>query len=267
MWTIIGSRGLIGTHLTEYLTMQGYEVKLWHRGSFNLFEGKLGHVIYSAGLTADFRQRPFDTVDAHVTLPAKLLQRASFDSFLYLSSTRVYAHASSGDEECPLPHRSQDPSDLYNLSKLMGESLCLQNSNPHVRIARLSNVISKRDVGSRNFISDVVTSARRGHIELRTALDSEKDYIHIDDVVELLPRISIHGIRRLYNVASGIQISNRELVAKLSSLSGCTHGADPLAPTIRFPNISIDRIKQEFQFAPRSVFDGLADLFRANLNK
>lgn len=99
----------------------------------------------------------------------------------------------------------QDPSDLYNLSKLMGESLCLTGGRTGVRVARLSNVVGGEDRDSGNFVPSLVREARGGHIVLQTAPDSVKDYIHIDDVAELLPRIATQGRERLYNVASGLQ--------------------------------------------------------------
>ena len=52
-----------------------------------------GHVIDCIGLTGDFRVRPLDTAEAHVGLVARCLAELQFDSFLLLSSTRVYARA------------------------------------------------------------------------------------------------------------------------------------------------------------------------------
>jgi nucleoside-diphosphate-sugar epimerase len=218
-------------------------------------------VIYAIGLTADFRQRPYDTVQSHVSVLAELLQKGTFDSLLYLSSTRVYGRATGGNEDSLLPMLSQDPSDLYNISKLMGESLCLQDTRTCVRVARLSNVVGGEDGESSNFIPSLVREARSGRIVLKTAADSVKDYINIDDLSELLPRIATGGRERLYNVASGVQTTHAQWTMQLVVQTGCIVEVAPSAPTVRLPPLDIGRIKSEFDFHPRPVLAVVADYF------
>ncbi|QBK06329.1 NAD-dependent epimerase/dehydratase family protein [Hylemonella gracilis] len=227
------------------------------RGDASLYQRPLGHVIYAIGLTADFRQRPYDTVQAHVSLLAEVLQRTDFESLLYLSSTRVYGRASHGREDAPLPMLAQDPSDLYNLSKLMGESLCLHGGRSGVRVVRLSNVVGGDDEDSANFVPSLLREARAGRIVLQTALDSAKDYIHIDDVAELLPRIAAQGRERLYNVASGVQTLHKQWVQQLTMQTGCAVEVMPNAPTTHFAPIDTQRIRTEFGYRPRSALSVL----------
>ena len=54
-----------------------------------------------------------------------------------------------------------------------------------------------------------------GKIVFKTALSSEKDYIAIDDVVKLLFLIAQKGKNKIYNVASGTNVSNSELASKI----------------------------------------------------
>lgn len=256
-WTVLGATGVIGQHLTARLRAAGHTVDTPPRGDAGLCRRPLGHVIYAVGLTADFRQRPYDTVQAHVTLLSELLQRADFSSLLYLSSTRVYARAAIGREDADLTVQPQDPSDLYNLSKLMGESLCLNCGSPDVRVARLSNVVGGADGDSANFVPSLVREARTGRIVLQTAPDSAKDYIHIEDVADLLPRIALHGRERLYNVASGVQTRHAQWVDQLAAQTGCQVEVAAGAPTVRFAEIDIARIRHEFGFTPRPVLSAL----------
>ncbi len=260
-WTILGSSGTIGSRLVARLRAAGQTVDTPGRGDAGLCRRPLGHVIYAIGLTADFRRRPYDTVQAHVSVLAELLQQADFASLLYLSSTRVYAHAASGHEDSPLPVLAQDPSDLYNLSKLMGESLCLQDARAGVRVARLSNVVGGEDADSVNFVPSLVREARGGCIVLQTAPDSSKDYIHIDDVAELLPRIAAGGRERLYNVASGVQTTHAQWTAQLVARTGCAIEVAPAAPSVRFIPIDIERIRKEFDYQPRPVLATIANAF------
>ena len=119
--TLIGGKGFIGKHLQAKLLNLGWDCYVPERDDPNLFLADLGHIFYCAGLTADFRQRPYATVEAHVELLAKILQHCLFTGLTYLSSTRVYAAANKTDENAELKVRSQEPGDLYNLSKLLGD--------------------------------------------------------------------------------------------------------------------------------------------------
>ena len=78
-FTVLGASGYIGSRLVAHLQAQGHTVWAPTRGDTEVFARPLGHVIYCVGLTADFRTRPFDTVDAHVGLLAEVLRRAQFD--------------------------------------------------------------------------------------------------------------------------------------------------------------------------------------------
>lgn len=259
MWSVLGSGGTIGRRITARLRAAGEDVFTPGRNHEEIYQRPLGHVIYAVGLTADFRHRPYDTVQAHVCLLADLLQRGNFESLLYLSSTRVYARAICGSEDAPLPVLAQDPSDIYNLSKLMGESLCLQDRRTGVRVVRLSNVVGGEDVDSSNFVPSLVREARSGCIMLRSALNSAKDYIHIEDVVDLLPRVAVSGRQRLYNVASGVQITHQQWVDQLAAKTGCAVKVASGAPTMSFVSIDIGLIQAEFNFKPRSVLAAMAD--------
>lgn len=260
MFTVLGATGVIGRHLLQSLRAAGEEVFAPQRDDPSLYRRPLGHVIYCIGLTADFRQRPFDTVEAHVSVLARVLQQCSFDSLLYLSSTRVYAGAASSSEDAALCVRPADPSDLYNLSKLMGEALCHATQRSTVRIARLSNVIGGDDADSDNFVPALLREAHSGCILLRSAPTSAKDYIHIDDVVALLPRIARSGSARVYNVASGRQVTHAQWVEHLEALTGCRVEQTPGAPELGFIPIDNSRLRSEFAFAARSPFDALTQV-------
>jgi nucleoside-diphosphate-sugar epimerase len=265
-FTILGATGFIGSHLVAFLRSRGFECLIPRRDES--LKGNLGHVVYCIGLTADFRARPLDTMEAHVSRLIKILGQDNFASFLYLSSTRVYQHLSVdtlAEEHLSVPVNVNDPSDLYNLSKLAGESLCLANNNPKIRIARLSNVYGD-DFWSDNFLSSILREGlTRGHIELKTTMESSKDYIIIDDVVYALQLISSSGRSRLYNVAYGQNVSHADIMRQLGLLTGCSVSIDSNAVQVNFPRISIQRLQQEFNFNPSSLKDNfnlLVDKFK-----
>lgn len=259
-YTVLGASGFIGSHLVKWLESQG--IACWEPGRGEKLSGRhLGHVFYCIGLTADWRQRPFDTIRAHVSVLADLLENAEFASLLYLSTTRVYAGLEDAREDAVLKVDPGVPDQLYNLSKLMGESACLGCGRQNVRVVRLSNVYGD-DFLSDNFLFSVMRDAvDRQSIVLRTALDSEKDYVAVQDVVSLLPRIGTSGRHRVYNLASGVNTTNGQIMERLQWETGCSVTVVEGAPAIRFPPISIGRVREEFGFVPRAtVLDSIPGL-------
>jgi nucleoside-diphosphate-sugar epimerase len=261
-FTILGGAGFIGTHLAAEARRRGAEVAAPDRDGWDeALTDNPGHVIYSAGTTADFRTRSFDTVRAHVCRLVEVLERGSFDSLLYLSSTRIYGGSASGSEDSVFTVDPKSASDLFNVSKLMGESLCLARSGP-IRIARPSNVYGP-DWLSENFLMSITRSAaEHGEVVFRTAPESSKDYISISDAAPLLLDLAERGTQSIYNVASGISTSN-EMIAAVLRRVGIRVRYDDKAPIVGFPIIDISRVRDEFAFAPRSVVDDLPSLIES----
>lgn len=267
--TILGASGFIGSQLAKTLRDLGETFFAPARGA-DISGQRLGNVIYCIGLTSDFRSRPLDTVNAHVCELLQVIRDCDLDSLLYLSSTRLYnsglevAHEEDAIQVAPL-----NPSDLYNISKLMGESLSLC-SGKKVRIARLSNVYGG-DFASENFLPSIIRDAvTKGKIVLRTSPDSEKDYVSIDDVTAALVKIARGGRHEIYNLASGANISNRALVEAISRITNCEVEFLPGASQVRFPTSNIDRMREEFGFTPRGVLEdleGLVSLYRNRLGE
>lgn len=258
-FTVLGSSGFIGSQLVHWLESRALPYWAPKRGE-DLLNKPLGHVVYCIGLTADFRQRPYDTVRAHVCHLLNILEKAEFDSFLYLSTTRLYKGMQNASEDSTLQVNPLLPDDLYNVSKIMGESVCLTSDRPNVKVVRLANVYGK-DFSSANFLFSVIRNAvDTCHVVLQTTMNSEKDYVSIEDVIELLPDIARFGRYQLYNVASGVNTTNGALMNAIQQATGCTVEVKDEAETVTFPTISIKRAQDEFDFSPKLVLDSLGDL-------
>jgi len=211
--TVIGAAGFVGSRLAETLTADGREVFAPARGDPRLFEEPLGTVYYCAGLTADYLARPFDTIEAHVNLIARLLKTARFDRLVYLSSTRLYdsSDAAEGREDAPLSLRPSEPRHLYDLSKALGENLCLTQGGGRCAVARLACVFDWRD-GAPGFLSQWLQAARSSRtLSLDSASGFVRDYITLDDTVAALRAIAAADGAEIVNVASGENVSNGEL--------------------------------------------------------
>ncbi len=262
--TVLGAQGFIGQALTQRLRDHGHEVLTPARQLIpaELAASLRGHVVYCIGLTADFRSRPWDTVDAHVGVLRHVLANGNFASMTYLSSTRVYLGSEVGSEDAALTVRPEAPDQLYNLSKLMGESLCHAAHRPDrpVRVVRLSNVIGG-DLASDNFIYALLREAlATGAMQLGSSLDSAKDYIALADVTRMLERIAVFGLARCYNLASGQQTTNGEVVETIATLTGAKYSVSNNAPRSTFPQIDISRLHDEFGFSPLPPLGCLAEM-------
>ena len=268
MFTVYGGAGFIGSNLVTYLEGQGEEVYVPDRDSNPADEkNNLGHVIYCIGLTADFRSRPLDTAEAHVGKLIDVLSNTDYQSFLYLSSTRLYDQANSGDEETDFLINPHDPLQIYSLTKLAGEAACLSQDNNKVRIARLSNVFGM-DVESENFLMAIIGKAlREDKIHLQTSRQSSKDYINIAYVVRALAHIAVAGNERVYNVAEGKNTTHAEIVDEIANITGCQLTVADGAPTITFPALSVDRLRKEFDCQQENLLGTLPSLIKAFNNK
>lgn len=267
-FTILGADGFVGTRLVRHLESRGHAVAAparnapWPRGG-------MGHAVYCIGLTADYLQRPLDTVEAHVSLFARLLREADFASAVYLSSTRLYdsSAAVSANENDDLVLNPNNARHLYDFSKALGETMCLTCGRDGVRAARLSCVYSD-DLAADTFLHGLLRNARPGRrIEVNTHLESARDYVHIDDVCAAIAEISLRGRRPIYNVASGENVSNRALFRLIERTTGCRIAvtAPPGRNAEYAPRVDIGALAEDFGMAPRLLGSALASMAAAHI--
>lgn len=256
--TIFGAAGYVGSALASYLESNGRKVVRITRENLAEIPNDLGHVVYAIGLTSDFRSRTFETVDAHVLVLSNLLKQKRFESFTYLSSTRVYRSSQSTDEHAQLIVDPRDPNDVYTLSKLLGEAIVLHAHPDKGRVCRLSNVYGGRD-RSQNFLTSVISSARmQGAVEIRQSYKSAKDYIHINDACCAIEAVALHGVDPIYNVAAGENTSHRQLARALAS-AGVKVSFGDEEPVI-FEQIRIDRLKNLISWMPKRLIEQVPGL-------
>jgi len=260
-FTILGASGFVGRNLVKHLRENGYVVYESFRKDIDEIckakKDNLGHVIYCIGTTANFRKMPLETVDAHVCTLIDILKKCEYESFTYLSSTRVYINSNETHEDAMLRVQPSDPGDIYNISKLMGESICLSRGS-NVKVVRLSNVygVDGSDSFLNNVINDVVDS---GHVTFKTSPHSCKDYISINDVVALITSIVLYGKYRIYNVARGSSVTNLDIAIALSKF-GYDYNFSEDSHDWIFPEINIERISQEFKHECSNLLDDIGVL-------
>lgn len=241
--SVIGARGFIGKALCAELERQGHDIHAPARDQQSSPAGGWGHLVWAAGLTANFRERPFDTVQAHVSDLMNVLRSGSCDSLLYLSSTRVYQRSADTFEDAELPCLSSDPSDLYNLSKLMGESLCLNAGVPRVKVARLSNILGPCEADRATFVGALSREAAAGQITLQTAPSSAKDYLWISDAAHYLAAMAVDDTVGIFNVARGAQIPHEAWATAIAGQFGATVNSASSAVDGGFLPISVRKLQ------------------------
>ncbi len=97
-------------------------------------------------------------------------------------------------------------------------------------------------------------------LEVDSSAEAARDYVHVDDAIEALVAIASRGTQPLYNVASGVNVANRELFARLGELAGCELRALRHAPVPSPAPVSIERMRGEFGWRPRALLDALPAL-------
>ena len=211
--TIIGATGFVGRRLQATLAAEGWDVFAPAKGDTSLFGREMGVVFYCAGLTADYDRRPFDTVEAHVTLVSELARAGRFEQLIYLSSTRLYdgQGAPVADEAAPLTLDPADPRRTYDLSKALGENIALTRSGGRGAVARLANVFDW-ELEAPGFLSQwLVEAARTRDLVLDSSPYVARDYIHLDEAVAALIAMAERQARGVVNVASGELTANGEI--------------------------------------------------------
>lgn len=261
-FTIFGGTGFIGSNLSQYLESIGYQVSKPDIRKEGIPEKNLGNAVYCIGVP-NFLENPLGAIEAHSCLVKKILEKTKFDSFLYISSGRIYYNfCKTTKEDNEITIKPHEKNDLYNISKALGESACISSKKENVKIIRPSNVTGN-SFNSNLFIPSIIKeSIQKNKVKIFSTLDSEKDYILIDDLTHIIPKILFEGKEIIYNVAKGENTTVKEIMDKIIDETKCELEIDKNAKKFSPMQIDIDRITKEFNFKPKSIVDELPNIIK-----
>tara|TARA_A100000164_G_C21869331_1_gene754298 strand:+ start:162 stop:950 length:789 start_codon:yes stop_codon:yes gene_type:complete len=258
---VLGSKGWIGSSIVKYLMKLGFKVNQVHRYNIDNWlndKSPKDLVIYAIGITGDFRTKPYKTYDSNAGLISKILENQGelIKKLLYLSSSRIYINNFSTYENDSIKCNPENPSDLYNISKLMGESIILTNKNPNYKVVRISNVVGVNQP-KETFIGQLISECqKKGSAKILQSPLSEKDYISIDDLIFFIHQIAIKGKYRIYNVASGVNTTHKKVAQILNSKGFEVNFSSKSIEIFRSKPINISRLLEEYG-EPKDPFRNL----------
>ena len=189
----------------------------------------------------------------HVELASKILNNSLFDSFLYISSTRIYEKSVSTKETEDIAVSVAGYSNFYNLTKILGESLVLNRSNNRGRIARLSYVVDDLQLSGTDPVSSIMSRKSGQSVRLSHHSESQKDYIFLSEAIDLLIEIALRGQTQIYNVASGKNISFNRIKSLAKQYLNVDVELDDSQQVRVSPLIDISVVKREFKFCSKEI--------------
>ena len=273
---LYGGSGFIGTHFQQMLkkiSNNNFQIHLLpHRGSpeeiknalrkFNALSGEStqASILYLAEnneiAQADKLSSDYSKLN---TKRLRFILSNTDSRIIYASSVGVYGDLSE------LPHHPADsvnPLNSYAYSKLDCEKLVLQAGGI---VARLSNVYGQ-GMSNKNIISDVLKQITTKGIDSIKIINGTpiRDMIHVSDVTSCLLAMTTIPKKGVYNVATGIDVSMKDLVMTIleaAQLGGCNLVESNHSKTTSCISLDISKTKEEFEWSPSiRLKDGLKEL-------
>ncbi len=294
---ITGGAGFIGSHLCERALGEGHEVvviddfssghaknlesvsasiHLIHDDVRNVLAYAdslrgITHVVHLAALISghDSLLEPQNYLDSNLfgmLEVLKLCQRLNRPRVVFASSSTVYG--ADGLRSVRSETEVPSPLSVYALSKLGGEHLLAMYAPlydfEHVSL-RLFNVYGPRQSPSHPYANVTCkfahAAATGGGVVLYGDGLQSRDFVYVEDVVDVMMRVLSASRQTIYNVGTGRDTKIADLLEIVQNLAGRRLSVDQQPPwpnDIRCIRADVERLSAEFGAAPATSFgDGL----------
>jgi NAD dependent epimerase/dehydratase len=255
---VTGADGFIGSHLTEFLVLKGYDVKAFvlynsfnswgwldHcnadvRGQFDVFAGDIrdphgvrqamkgcSTVIHLAALIAiPYSYHSPDTyIDTNVKGTLNVVQAArelGVAKVVHTSTSEVYGTAQFVPITEKHPLQAQSP---YSASKIGADQIAMSfydSFGTPVSIIRPFNTYGPRQ-SARAVIPTIITQIANGHSQIKLgSVSPTRDFSYVEDTVLGLyaALVSDRGIGETINLGSNFEISIGDIANVISEVMG-----------------------------------------------
>jgi dTDP-glucose 4,6-dehydratase len=167
----------------------------------------------------------------------------NYGKFIHISTDEVYGHLGFDDdpftELTPIAPRSP-----YAASKASSDLLCLSyinTFNSNISITRCCNNYGPNQ-HSEKFIPTIIKSLSKGRkVPVYGEGMNIREWIHVHDHNLAVWSVATHGKKGVYNIGSGLELTNIELVDKI-----CTIMDKDLDKSVRFVE---DRLGHDFRYS------------------
>lgn len=267
---ITGSSGFIGSQLVKRLegskvitySDSGLRVDLQNREDVLKFDSA-DILIHLGGKTPQEELGWSEYFDNNVVGTLNVLEyclQKKVKKMIYVSSyvygTPTYCPI---DEDHPV-----NPHNAYTESKYLGERLCefyCKRTDMSLTILRPFNIYGKSMRGG-FLIANLINSARTGEKATIINKNSRRDFLHVDDFVELILKIKDHDFKcEIFNVGSGTSYSFEEILKKLERITAKRIPVDYKEDKETFIEeitADISKIRDKIRWQPRlTIDDGL----------
>lgn len=268
---ILGHTGFIGKHLENFFNNKYPEVIGKSLPDFDLtkdsdslkdiFDMKTAVIMCSA-IKKDYGDN-IDNFSKNVSMVVnvcKILETNPVKSFVYFSSAAVYGediHNLQISEKTAI-----NPTSYYGMVKYVSERLLWKVSKNNLIIIRPPVIYGPGDqpcYGPSGFVKAALNNET---VTLWGDGTEKREFIFIDDVVQLIDKLILNNYNGVLNLASGKSFTFKEIIDMMSSLTNSKIEVNSRERTKNkvdneFDNSALLKIFPEFTFTP--LKDGIKD--------